>query len=346
MKKFFRVLWRGLLVLLATLLAGGLTAAGGLQLLLRGPSVAARNAFIRTLNETSRGPAIAAALLTEEELAEVTAGEGAETDDQMNGDLVQLPGESPLPNRDDPDPGDTDPPAGEDEEDDGLELVRLSGGAYKGALLIVKDPRRVFVGSHNNYGTGRPGLEVDEFIEKYGASAGMNAGGFLDYGGQGNGGTPIGLVISDGKIIWGERGGSYSICGFDDEGRLYVGRMTGAEALRQGVTSACSFGPTLILNGVPQNQKSSLGSGRNPRTAIGQRADGAILMLTIEGRQVDSLGATMDEVVEILYEYGAVNATNLDGGSSTILYLHGEKIIRSSTIASSSRGGATAILVK
>lgn len=122
--------------------------------------------------------------------------------------------------------------------------------------------------------------------------------------------------------------------------------MTGAKALAKGVTSACSFGPALIMNGVPLNKRNAFNSGRNPRTAIGQRADGAILMLTIEGRQVDSLGATYDELVEILYSYGAVNATNLDGGSSTIMYLNGEQVIRSSTIASSSRGGATAIIVK
>ena len=164
--------------------------------------------------------------------------------------------------------------------------------------------------------------------------------------GSGDGSVAAGLVIQDGKIKHGSRYETYSICGFDKNGILYVGKMTGAKALEKGVVSACSFGPALIMNGVPANKTKSFSSGRNPRTAIGQRADGAVLLLVIEGRQVDSLGATYDELVDILYSYGAVNATNLDGGSSSIMYYKGEKVIRPSTIASVSRGLATAIIVK
>ena len=59
--------------------------------------------------------------------------------------------------------------------------------------------------------------------------------------------------------------------------------------------------------------------GVNPRTGIGQRSDGAILMLVIDGRQVSSLGATFADMTDIFLSYGAVNACNLDGGSSSVM---------------------------
>ncbi len=63
-----------------------------------------------------------------------------------------------------------------------------------------------------------------------------------------------------------------------------------------------------------------------PRTAIGQREDGAILMLVIDGRQASSLGATLKDVQDIMLQYDAYTATNLDGGSSTTMYHEGEVI--------------------
>jgi exopolysaccharide biosynthesis protein len=64
----------------------------------------------------------------------------------------------------------------------------------------------------------------------------------------------------------------------------------------------------------------------NPRTAIGQRSDGAVLLLVIDGRQVSSLGATYLDVAEVMLSYGAVNACNLDGGSSSVMWYGGKYI--------------------
>ena len=122
--------------------------------------------------------------------------------------------------------------------------------------------------------------------------------------------------------------------------------MTGEKALSLGIEYACSYGPALIINGVPCNEKKSLGGGLNPRTAIGQRADGAILMLVVNGRKVDSLGATMDDLVEIMLSFGAVNASNLDGGSSSLMKYDGEFKNTSSYIYGGERVLPTAILVR
>lgn len=64
---------------------------------------------------------------------------------------------------------------------------------------------------------------------------------------------------------------------------------------------------------------------RNPRTAIGRREDGTILIVVIDGRQPNrSVGATIDELRAVMVALGAVDAINLDGGGSTTLALKGE----------------------
>ena len=77
------------------------------------------------------------------------------------------------------------------------------------------------------------------------------------------------------------------MCGFTQDNILYVNdNGTAAEAERLGLRCAISFGPTLIVNGQPRIA-SGTGWGVNPRTCIGQRQDGAVLFLVIDGRRID-----------------------------------------------------------
>jgi len=191
---------------------------------------------------------------------------------------------------------------------------------------------------------GSYGIYLTEFIEKYGAIAGTNAGGFYDPDGFGDGGIPDGLVIRDGAIAFGNPGTFYiDVIGFDADYVLHVGDMTGQQALDLGIVNAVSFsqGPVLIKDGVKQSWTNV---SVNPRTCIGQRADGAVLLAVIEGRHIDSIGASFDDLAELMFEYGAVNAANLDGGSSSAMIYEGEQITKGSNIVGSRRM-ATAILV-
>ena len=173
-------------------------------------------------------------------------------------------------------------------------------------------------------------------VAKYDAVAGINAGGFEDAGGRGNGSLPQGLVIRDGEILWGSAFDRYNLVGLDRDGILHVGSMTGREALELGVRWGVSFvtydglASALIINGEVQRQ--NLGGGINPRTAIGQRSDGALLLLVLDGRSIGTLGATMEDVCDIMLEYGAVNAGNLDGGSSSAMVYQGETVNNSASI--------------
>ena len=177
------------------------------------------------------------------------------------------------------------------------------------------------------------------------AVAGTNAGGFYDPNGQGTGGIPDGIVIYENELLWGSLDEYYSIAGLDNDGILHVGVMTGRQALDRNIKYAASYGPALVINGKYAGGTWGLGGGLNPRTAIGQRADGAILLLVINGRSIESLGATLDDLAGIMLEHGAVNATNLDGGSSSIMIMNGEYLTSSAYIFGE-RVVATAILVK
>lgn len=211
-----------------------------------------------------------------------------------------------------------------------LEIVDLKGATYKGKLLIVRDPSRVQIGSIDSF--GGVGITLSQFLEKYNAIACTNAGGFEDEDGKGKGGIPDGLVIRDGQIVYGSAGSSYrDVVGFDANNILHVGNMSGQDALNIGLVNATSFetGPVLIKDG---ERQSGFNSGINPRTCIGQTADGTVLLIAVEGRMADSLGATFDDLCDVLETYGAVNAGNLDGGSSSGMYYEGERITRSCSV--------------
>ena len=151
----------------------------------------------------------------------------------------------------------------------------------------------------------------------------MNGGGFYDPDWNSNGALPHGTVIKDGKIVSSyddaKMGGGF--IGFDKEDKLVLGRMTDREALNKGLRDAIEFGPYLIVNGKRSFVKGNGGWGIAPRSAIGQRQDGIVLFLVINGRLTSSIGADMVDLCDIMENYGAYNAANLDGGSSSELVI-------------------------
>ena len=155
--------------------------------------------------------------------------------------------------------------------------------------------------------------------------------------------SPLGIVISEGEFKYGNLDSSYELIGLNKDNVLVAGTMTARRALETGIRDAVSFGPILVING--ESTQASQGGGLNPRTAIGQRSDGAILLLVIDGRQSSSLGASYADLAEIMIEYGAVNAANLDGGSSSVMYYKGE-LLNSCASLSGPRRMPTCILVQ
>lgn len=232
---------------------------------------------------------------------------------------------------------------------DDIEVIEISGTTYKGRMIIISDPSRVYMATpETGFGGSSSGLTVSEYVERDGAIAGINAGGFQDKNGRGNGSIPSGYVIENGEIAYGNLSDVECVTGFDEDYKLIVGQMSAQEAINIGIENGLCFSLSgigaLIINGEPINVDMSAG-GLNPRTAIGQRADGTIILLNIDGRQAHSLGASYLDIIEIFLEQDVVNASNLDGGSSAMMIYEGDAISVSSSLVGV-RTLPTAFLVK
>ena len=305
---------RLLLFALETLLLLALAAAAALMTVGRGPSESAR----RDLSALASGYGTLGRMA-----ADCLGGAGEEKAPLP--EKESAPAASPAEESEQPPAADA--PAADawgltDEDGDGLILCPVYGRGYTGLMLVVLDPTRVTVGFMPDR-IGNRGRTVGEFAEQFGAIAAINAGGFLDEGGSGDGSTPDSLVVYEGEIYCAGRGVRQGFAGIDAEGKLHVGKPTADEIREMGIRWGVSFGPVLIRDGVvadPETLKGDL----NPRSAIGQREDGAILLLVVDGRQVVSMGATVTDMAAVMQEFGAVNACNLDGGTSSLLWYRGE----------------------
>lgn len=207
---------------------------------------------------------------------------------------------------------------------DGMLYKTCSKPTFQAYLLLVKDPSRVYVGTSSDYRSGKIGARIFDIVEREGAVAAINAGEFSDVNGQGTGNTPIGLTYSRGSCVWDDKA-KRTFIGFDGENVLHVcDSMTREEAQQLGIRDAVSFqtGNVLISN---DGENVTLyyaegNTGMAQRTAIAQRADGAVILLVTDGRTASSLGATRNDIIDLLVEEGAVTAGMLDGGSSAMMY--------------------------
>jgi len=322
-RKFFGFLGKLLAIILETVLLLAIVLYGVMYVLAKGPSPTARDIFVMSVRETSAVGFIADIFFTEEEIAAIEAAQGEEEFVETDTSLIQIskPEENPENQENTPEGPVADEWGLIDEDGDGIIIEPVKGEGYSGYMMVVLDPSRVIMGSvPSSYGAR--GYTVAEMVEKFDAVAGINAGGFEDPEGKGNGSLPNTMVVFEGKIYYAGKGTQNGFVGLDSNNILHVGKLTPEEVEQRDIQYGVCFGPVLVSNGEP----ATLSSGVNPRTAIGQRSDGAILMLVIDGRQVISLGATHQDLVDIFMEYGAVNACNLDGGSSSLMWFGGDYI--------------------
>lgn len=223
----------------------------------------------------------------------------------------------------------------------GIIISLVKGGAYTGRVVQIADPTRVIVASTRHKGS--QGQLICDYLDEYNAVLGINASGFADYNGVGMGGELIGATRAQGQD-WGEIAYSYMTIGFDQSNRLLAGKIVNWDDLK--LRDAIQFGPVLIKDNEILTEGSA-GWGLQPRTIIGQREDGVVLFLIVDGRKPGySIGATMGDCAEILKSYGAVTAAACDGGSSSVLAYNGEIINRPSTPMETGRYLPNAFLVK
>lgn len=224
-------------------------------------------------------------------------------------------------------------------DEDGLLVARIVGKLWSGYIAVIDDPMRVSVSTCPAFSTDLYGYSVAQHAENTGSILAINGGGFEDPGGVGKGSMPTGNVVVDGKLLWGGYG---STVGMDSTGQLHVGEFSGSQCTELGLLWAVSYGPTLVENGEIRPNLDALYV--EPRTAVGQRADGAIIFVVLQGRQPAVLGVSRQELAEIMVEYGAVNAGNLDGGASSDMWLSGSYVNVCNT-SGGPRGIPTAVVV-
>lgn len=312
-----RIIRRFFLLVFTTIVLLVVALCLAVNLVFKGPSVAARDLLVMTFLEPSATKWIPGLFLDEETVAAIKNGEQVEAD---SSDTVTDTSQVVI-NKD------TSVSAEEwANHPDGIRIEEYAGSTFNSYIMIIRDPSKVYLAtSTEKYSTSIPGTRIDDQIETEGAIAGINAGAFLDNGQISDvvGSVPEGLVVSHGQVKWttGSPPNSSGFAGFNEDDILVVSKenMTKAQAEELKIRDGCCFGPALIINGEVNQEEYNKNSSKQPRTIIGQRADGAVIFLCIDGRQPGAAGATNQEATDIMLEYGAVNACNMDGGSSTIM---------------------------
>lgn len=329
-RRIVKYVLRGAAVILLTLTLICFFLYGVMAVLVYGPSPTAKKQFIMSVQETSAIGFLANLFCTQEEIDRIKDENTVkDSNDITDTDLIVIDKDN-AENNDVPD----------------IQIVDIKGATYRGKLMIVKDPSRVFVGTIPTFVKGS-GQVVSQIASRYKAIGGVNGGEFVDGKPQWTG-MPIGLVMVDGKVLNGSSGTTYHVTGITKENKLVIGNMTLEQAkeknIRDCVHISSHIGPFLIINGEAQDV-AGIGGGINPRTAVGQTADGSILLLAIDGRQANSLGASFSDIQDIMFKYGAVNASAMDGGTSTQMYYDG-KVINVPYSPTGPRSCPTAWLVK
>lgn len=212
-------------------------------------------------------------------------------------------------------------------EDDIYKIVKITGSSYVGYMTVIYDPSRIDLVSTRYLGTS--GEFLQDMSKYHKSLVSVNAGGFADAGGVGDGGTPTGTVISNGKVIFEgvDTGWGGGFIGFNKDHVLVLTKENAKTAIKNGMVDAVEFGPFLIVNGKRAVSKGNGGWGVSSRTIIAQRKDGIVLFFVIDGRQPGySLGIDLVGMTDLLVKYKAYNAANLDGGASSSLVEKGNII--------------------
>ena len=207
-------------------------------------------------------------------------------------------------------------------------LVRISGKGYRGVLAVGKDPSRLSIEMASTLGVA--GQLSGEIAEAHNGVLAMNANGFLDPNGAGNGGLLAGYSMSNGTA-YGDHFSAYAYKRIElhEDNLFYI--KDALSPVSEDCTDAAEFTPALIVDG--KKIMDDYWTGEQPRACIGQSEKYEILMLVIEGRYPleGILGTSVNNCSEILLQHKCMQAINLDGGSSAMLWFDGEYVTQSSS---------------
>ncbi len=210
-----------------------------------------------------------------------------------------------------------------------IELYKVNPGTYRGYAMKIRlkspDAMKMTLGK-DRLGGAETTMQA---VQRYGAVAGINAGGFADSRGQR---YPLSTTILNGQYVNGFEP-SYKdlfFVGLNQSGQLIGGKFQNKERLdKLKPKFGASFVPILLQNGVklPIPDKWKTSPLRAPRTVIGNYKDDQLLVLVVDGdNEKGRSGATLEELQNKLANLGVQDAYNLDGGGSSSLVVNGRVI--------------------
>lgn len=232
------------------------------------------------------------------------------------------------------------------DQNSAIQVTTYQGQTYTADIMTIRDPNRIQVGVTPYL--GKYGITISQLVAKDHAIGGINGGAFMDsQHWRGTGGLPQGITIVNGKVITNQPSANQSVIGLTSSGQLICGPYTLPQLKAMDVTQALTFGPVLVQNGQGMIQQGNGGWGYAPRTVIGQKPDGTIIMVVTDGRGihgVNDIGASLLQMQNLMLRLGATTAANLDGGSSSTMFYNG-KLVNQPTDVLGEREVATAFLI-
>lgn len=209
------------------------------------------------------------------------------------------------------------------DENEVYKLIQFKYNEFDCHMIAVYDPTRIDAAYNEKINRGKI---LSEIVKDNNAILGINGGGYAW-----SNGYPKGHIVHDGKIVYSSGTGKFATAAINEDGVLIAGNLSASDIKEKNIKEALSFGPALIVNGKAAEFKGNGGTGLNPRTVIAQRKDGIILLLVVNGygsrlSWKGRGGVYVTDLIKILQRYGAYNAINMDGGSSTTMVI-GDKLI-------------------
>lgn len=288
----------------------------------------ARKVYVASAMCTTSHQWLATKFLSDEKIKDIlNSGDKKVSTDKENTSVVQIPKNN----------------------DNTIDFVKINNSRYTGYALIIHNPRRVKVAASEEGGI--KGELIEKIVNKNSAICGINGGGFSsDFDTNKN--TPLGIIMSEGRLIYPKSEdkvdlNKWCVGAINNQGLLIVGKYTFEELKKMNVQEAISFGPVLIKDGkvVTIENDGAWGGGMNPRSLIGQKHDGAIILMVLAGDLYPMMCASLSEAQQLMLDLGAVNAMNLDGGNSVIMYKDGQ-LVNTPSKSATSRHLSSAIIVK
>lgn len=205
--------------------------------------------------------------------------------------------------------------------------------AYRSTILLayiqIADPSQLRVQLAKAY-PSKYTVRADVLAKRVNAVFAIN-GDYFSYHSNG-------VIYRDGKLLRNQPNEQYDTLIIDDKGDFTIISPTtkeSIEAYQGAIMQSFCFGPALVVGGEKKSgftQKFSVPAQQTQRMGIAQLAPLSYLVIATEGPEnKGSTGLTMDEFAQLMYDLGAVNAYNLDGGSSSSMVLNNRKINALST---------------